>query len=148
MFTNFWRIKFVFTIYVAGCKCAGFKSSYTCNCGEPTHAHHTLVETKEEREARGHPVGQDVPYAAMGGITGFSSLADGYIRLDPSGRGEEKTKTRIQNFKTWITSKNIYLLKAVLLMIILMLLFQKLIIRFCVNSLTTTWLRIRGVSLS
>jgi hypothetical protein len=23
----------------------------------------------------------------MGGITGFSSLADGYLRLDPSGRG-------------------------------------------------------------
>ena len=46
-----------------------------------------IVETKEEREARGHPVGQDVPYAAMGGITGFSSLADGYMRLDPSGRG-------------------------------------------------------------
>jgi hypothetical protein len=25
----------------------------------------------------------------MGGITGFSSLADGYIRLDPSGRGKQ-----------------------------------------------------------
>lgn len=23
----------------------------------------------------------------MGGLTGFSSLADGYLRLDPSGRG-------------------------------------------------------------
>ena len=47
-----------------------------------------MVETREEREARGHPVGAiDVPYAAMGGITGFSSLADGYLRLDPSGRG-------------------------------------------------------------
>ncbi len=49
--------------------------------------HKTLVETKEEREARGHPVGHDVPYQAMGGITGFSSLAEGYLRLDPSGRG-------------------------------------------------------------
>ena len=57
------------------------------DCGEPCHAHHTLVETRDEREARGHPVGQDVPYQAMGGITGFSSLADGYLRLDPSGRG-------------------------------------------------------------
>ena len=48
-----------------------------------------IVETKSEREARGHPVGHDgVPYQAMGGITGFSSLADGYMRLDPSGRGE------------------------------------------------------------
>jgi hypothetical protein len=24
---------------------------------------------------------------SVGGITGFSSLADGYLRLDPSGRG-------------------------------------------------------------
>lgn len=37
--------------------------------------------------SRGHPVGQDVPYAAMGGITGFSSLMDGYMRLDDSGIG-------------------------------------------------------------
>ena len=46
------------------------------------------VETREEREVRGHPIGQATPYAAMGGITGFSSLADGYARLDPSGQGE------------------------------------------------------------
>ena len=46
-----------------------------------------MVETAEEREARGHPVGQATPYAAMGGITGFSSLAEGYMRLDPSGIG-------------------------------------------------------------
>ena len=32
-------------------------------------------------------VGQATPYQAMGGITGFSSLAEGYLRLDPSGRG-------------------------------------------------------------
>ena len=47
----------------------------------------TIVETKSEREARGHPVGRDVPYAAMGGLTGFSSLAEGYMRLDDSGIG-------------------------------------------------------------
>lgn len=46
-----------------------------------------IIETAEEREARGHPVGQATPYAAMGGITGFSSLAEGYMRLDPSGKG-------------------------------------------------------------
>lgn len=28
-----------------------------------------------------------MPYAAMGGITGFSSLMDGYMRLDDSGIG-------------------------------------------------------------
>ncbi|KAG9330936.1 hypothetical protein JZ751_021607, partial [Albula glossodonta] len=67
--------------------CTGFHSPYTCGCGQPSHAHRTLVETREERQARGRPVGQDVPYAAMGGLTGFSSLADGYLRLDPSGVG-------------------------------------------------------------
>jgi len=48
-----------------------------------------VIETGGEREARGHPIGQATPYAAMGGLTGFSSLADGYMRLDPSGRGNE-----------------------------------------------------------
>ena len=72
-----------------GCKCVSFKSSYTCSCGQPTYAHDTVVETKEERQARGHPVGRDdVPYAAMGGLTGFSSLAEGYQRLDDSGIGK------------------------------------------------------------
>ena len=46
-----------------------------------------MVETKEERIARGHPVGKDTMYKGMGGVTGFSSLMDGYLRLDPSGRG-------------------------------------------------------------
>jgi len=73
---------------VAVCQsCSGFKSSYTCGCGEKYSDHHMVVETKEEREARGHPVGLDNPYKAMGGLTGFSSLAEGYMRLDPSGRG-------------------------------------------------------------
>ena len=47
-----------------------------------------VVETKEERKAAGKPVGHDVPYIAMGGITGFSSLIDGSQRLDPSGVGD------------------------------------------------------------
>lgn len=45
----------------------------------------TVVETREERMTLGRPVGRAVPYAAMGGLTGFSSLAEGYLRLDPSG---------------------------------------------------------------
>ncbi|KAI4881196.1 hypothetical protein NFI96_001861 [Prochilodus magdalenae] len=65
--------------------CTGFHSPYTCGCGQPGHAHATLVESREEREARGLPVGRPVPYAAMGGLTGFSSLIEGYLRLDPSG---------------------------------------------------------------
>ncbi|XP_058877830.1 protein FAM221A isoform X4 [Acipenser ruthenus] len=67
--------------------CSGFHSPFTCGCGQPTFAHEMLFETKEERLARGRPVGQDVPYAAMGGLTGFSSLAEGYMRLDDSGVG-------------------------------------------------------------
>ncbi|KAL6457397.1 hypothetical protein MHYP_G00343600 [Metynnis hypsauchen] len=67
--------------------CTGFQSPYTCGCGQPGHAHVTLVESREERESRGLPVGKAVPYAAMGGLTGFSSLAEGYLRLDPSGSG-------------------------------------------------------------
>ena len=47
-----------------------------------------VVETKEERLAAGKPVGHDVPYIAMGGITGFSSLIEGSQRLDPSGVGD------------------------------------------------------------
>ncbi|XP_078521575.1 protein FAM221A-like [Lissotriton helveticus] len=67
--------------------CPGFHSSFTCGCGKPAYVHQTVVETKEERLAQGKPVGLDVPYIAMGGLTGFSSLADGYMRLDDSGRG-------------------------------------------------------------
>ncbi|XP_045175379.1 protein FAM221A-like isoform X1 [Mercenaria mercenaria] len=72
----------------AGCtKCTGFKSSFTCGCGAPVSQHKMIVETAEERETRGHPLGEATPYAAMGGITGFSSMAEGYMRLDPSGKG-------------------------------------------------------------
>ncbi|XP_078395034.1 protein FAM221A isoform X1 [Cetorhinus maximus] len=67
--------------------CAGFHSSFTCGCSHPTYAHTMIVETKEERLARGRPVGPDVPYAAMGGLTGFNALAEGYMRLDSSGIG-------------------------------------------------------------
>lgn len=68
-------------------KCTGFHSSFTCGCSHPAYAHDTIVETKEQRAAQGKPVGQDAPYAAMGGLTGFSSLAEGYMRLDDSGIG-------------------------------------------------------------
>ncbi|XP_039593322.1 protein FAM221A [Polypterus senegalus] len=67
--------------------CTGFHSPFTCGCGQPASAHETIVETREERLARGRPVGKSVPYAAMGGLTGFSSLAEGYMRLDDSGIG-------------------------------------------------------------
>ncbi|KAI4818168.1 hypothetical protein KUCAC02_011527 [Chaenocephalus aceratus] len=70
--------------------CSGFNSSYTCGCGQPSPTHQTLVETKLEREARGQPIGKDVPYAAMGGLTGFSSLLDGYLALEASGSDSER----------------------------------------------------------
>ena len=69
------------------CNCTGFSAPFTCTCGESANKHTTLVETKAEREQRGHPTGYATPYQAMGGLTGFSSLAEGYLRLDPSGRG-------------------------------------------------------------
>ena len=74
------------------CNCTGFSAPFTCTCGESANRHITLVETKEERERRGHPTGYATPYKAMGGLTGFSSLAEGYLRLDPSGRGQREKK--------------------------------------------------------
>lgn len=74
------------------CNCTGFSAPFTCNCGESANKHTTIVETKEEREKRGHPTGYAVPYQAMGGLTGFSSLAEGYLRLDPSGRGKRNAR--------------------------------------------------------
>ncbi|XP_038580600.1 protein FAM221A isoform X3 [Micropterus salmoides] len=70
--------------------CSGFQSPFTCLCGQASSAHQTLVETKLEREARGQPVGRDVPYAAMGGLIGFSSLLDGYLALEPSGSEQDR----------------------------------------------------------
>ncbi|XP_045914967.1 protein FAM221A-like [Micropterus dolomieu] len=65
-------------------------SPFTCLCGQASSAHQTLVETKLEREARGQPIGRDVPYAAMGGLIGFSSLLDGYLALEPSGSEQDR----------------------------------------------------------
>lgn len=46
------------------------------------------METAEERHSRGKPIGQTSPYQAMGGLTGFSSLAPGITRMDTSGAGK------------------------------------------------------------
>ncbi|XP_004839607.1 protein FAM221A isoform X7 [Heterocephalus glaber] len=78
-------------------KCSGFHSCFTCACGQSAHAHDTVVETKQERLAQGKPVGQDVSYAAMGGLTGFSSLAEGYMRLD--GSGVAGTSTQVSSLR-------------------------------------------------
>ncbi|XP_030406638.1 protein FAM221A isoform X3 [Gopherus evgoodei] len=81
-------------------KCSGFHSCFTCGCGQPTYAHETVVETKQERLAQGKPVGQDVPYAAMGGLTGFSSLAEGYMRLDDSRVGGSSAAKQVSNLRS------------------------------------------------
>ncbi|XP_061123979.1 protein FAM221A [Syngnathus typhle] len=70
------------------CDCSGFRSPYTCGCGQPAYNHQTLVETKSESEARGRPVGEDVPYAAMGGLTGFCSMLDSYTALEANALRE------------------------------------------------------------
>jgi len=70
------------------CKCVAFMTSYRCVCGDTCETHVTLVESREQRVARGHPVSTvEPPYKAMGGVTGMSSMIDGYMRLDGSGIG-------------------------------------------------------------
>ncbi|KAK4473863.1 hypothetical protein MN116_002627 [Schistosoma mekongi] len=70
------------------CKCDGFRTSMSCDCGIEFHKHEMIMETAEERQRRGKPVGKASPYQAMGGLTGFSSLAPGIIRMDTSGAGQ------------------------------------------------------------
>jgi hypothetical protein len=41
----------------------------------------------------------------MGGLTGFSSLAEGYLRLDPSGRGL-RAKEFFQNLNFWYINRS------------------------------------------
>jgi hypothetical protein len=38
----------------------------------------------------------------MGGLTGFSSLAEGYLRLDPSGRGKEENNFSVNQTKEFV----------------------------------------------
>ena len=65
----------------------GFSAPFTCTCSEAANKQTALVETKEEREKHGHLTGYAAPYKATSGLTGFSSLEEGYLRLDPSERG-------------------------------------------------------------
>ena len=105
--TNVKKVRFSVSLVVDGCaafhsdcNCNGFSAPFTCTCGESANKHTTLVETQEERERRGHPTGYATPYKAMGGLTGFSSLAEGYLRLDPSGRGSIGSIDRILALST------------------------------------------------
>ncbi|VDK32314.1 unnamed protein product [Taenia asiatica] len=77
------------------CKCTGFKTSVTCDCGYPAYEHTGVSETAEERKARGHPIGQPCVFQAMGGLTGFSSLLPGMVRMDASGVGGNQTEAEL-----------------------------------------------------
>ncbi|RTG89017.1 uncharacterized protein DC041_0000798 [Schistosoma bovis] len=72
----------------SNCNCNGFRTSMRCDCGIELHKHEMIMETAEERHSRGKPIGQTSPYQAMGGLTGFSSLAPGITRMDTSGAGK------------------------------------------------------------
>lgn len=65
----------------ASCKCAQFSSTHSCSCSLHYNAHETKFYSKDQRVAMGKPVGSmgggaDM-YAALGGLTDFSSLLDG-----------------------------------------------------------------------
>jgi len=83
------------------CKCNKFQTSYRCGCGELAKDHQTLIESREMRMKRGHPVSRvEPPYKAMGGITGLSSMMDGYLRLDESGIGSPSNDWFANNSST------------------------------------------------
>lgn len=73
------------------CACACFGATFGCACGEGWGAHATAVETRAQRAARGAPVdnlgGGGEEYAALGGLTSFSSLLiaeeRGEVRAEP-----------------------------------------------------------------
>lgn len=70
------------------CQCDTFSTSFRCGCGSLVAEHQLIIENRDERLKRGHPVPAiEPPFAAMGGLTGMSSLIDGYMRLDDSGIG-------------------------------------------------------------
>ncbi|TGZ69841.1 hypothetical protein CRM22_003516 [Opisthorchis felineus] len=78
------------------CQCAGFKTSMHCDCGIEAHKHHMVMETAAERHARGRPVGKPCPYQAMGGLSGFTSLNPGIVRMDESGAGGMLTQEELE----------------------------------------------------
>lgn len=68
---------------------ASFASSYSCSCNSTYDMHRTVVQTNAEREAAGKSTNapwlgaaaaSGLPTAHMGGIGGFTALADGVDR--------------------------------------------------------------------
>lgn len=67
----------------------GFTSSYSCSCNSTYDKHKTVIQTNAERETAGKSTGtpwmgeaaaSGLPTAHLGGIGGFTSLADGIDR--------------------------------------------------------------------
>lgn len=66
------------------CVCKMFTCGWSCSCGEKYSSHITTFETREERIKKGKrvdDVSDNMPMS-MGGITNFSSLADGVDRYE------------------------------------------------------------------
>ena len=68
----------------AKCKCTNFSSTHSCSCSFHYNNHSTSFYTRDERLAMGKSVdnlgGGGEMYAALGGLTDFSDLADGIDR--------------------------------------------------------------------
>ncbi|CAH8439877.1 unnamed protein product, partial [Dicrocoelium dendriticum] len=91
----------------ANCQCSGFKTSMNCLCGIEAYKHNMVMETAEERAARGRPIGKPCPYQAMGGLTGFSSLTPGVMRMDGTGSGGTLTEQALTEPLTSHDSSNL-----------------------------------------
>ncbi|CAF0983493.1 unnamed protein product [Adineta steineri] len=75
------------------CRCVSFeyvanasdRSDPNCRCKHSLDTYGTRPLYTCQKKQCGLLTGYATPYKAMGGLTGFSSLAEGYLRLDPSG---------------------------------------------------------------
>ena len=77
-----------------GCGCAKFSSNYTCDCRMPYDAHHTSIETREERMKRGKNVdsGNNM-IAGAGGLDSFGGMvANAYSDMYKDLLEGDKTK--------------------------------------------------------
>ncbi|CAF0983441.1 unnamed protein product [Adineta steineri] len=78
------------------CRCVSFEyvanasatSDPNCRCKHSLDTYGTRPLYTCQKKQLVHSTGYATSYKAMGGLTGFSSLAEGYLRLDPSGRGQ------------------------------------------------------------
>lgn len=78
------------------CQCSKFSSNYTCDCGMPYDAHHTQIETREERIKKGKNVDQgNNMVAGVGGLTSFGDMVSGAYQDMYAGLIEGENKKMI-----------------------------------------------------